>query len=59
MFSIDQKVQLKEVKDKILKEAKKIDFRGELGVFLPLNQQVIIRDFYRTLELELNRQIST
>lgn len=57
MLSASHKIQLKEVKDAILAEAKKIDFRGELGAFLPANQQVIIRDFYRALEAELSRQI--
>lgn len=57
MLSADHKARLKEAKDLILAEAKKIDFRGELGAFLPVNQQAIIRDFYRALEAELNRQI--
>jgi hypothetical protein len=37
--------------------ANKIDFRGELGVFLPADQQAIVRDFTKTLEAEINRQI--
>lgn len=58
MLSAGHKIRLKEVKDAILAEAKKIDFRGELGAFLPADQQAIIRDFYRALEAELNRQIA-
>lgn len=58
MLSGDQKAQLKAVKDAILVDAKKIDFRGELGAFLPVSQQTIIRDFHRALEAELNRQIA-
>lgn len=58
MLSADHKMRLKEVKDEILADAKKIDFRGELGAFLPASQQAIIRDFYRALEAELSRQIA-
>lgn len=58
MLSADHKIRLKAVKDTILAAAKKIDFRGELGAFLPADQQAIIRDFHRALEAELNRQIA-
>lgn len=58
MLSADHKIRLKEVKDVISANAKKIDFRGELGAFLPVSQQAIIRDFYRALESEMNRQIT-
>ncbi len=57
MLSTEHKKKLKEVKETILSEARKIDFRGELGTFLPASQQAIIRDFQRALEAELNRQI--
>ena len=57
MLSAEHKKKLKEVKETILADAKKIDFRGELGAFLPVSQQAIIRDFHRTLEAELNRQL--
>lgn len=57
MLSTDHKIRLKAVKEEILAEAKKVDFRGELGAFLPADQQAIIRDFYRALEAELHRQI--
>lgn len=56
MFSPDQKKRLAGIKDEIVAEAKKINFRGELGDFLPANQQAIIRDFMRALESELGRQ---
>lgn len=58
MFSANQKKQLAEIKDEIIAEAEKVDFRGELGVFLPADQQAIIRDFPAMLEREMNRQLS-
>ena len=57
MLSMEHKKKLKEVKERILADARTIDFRGELGAFLPVSQQAIIRDFHRALEAELNRQI--
>jgi len=57
MLSGGHKIRLKKVKDAILEDAKMVDFRGELGAFLPANQQLIIRDFHRALEAELNRQV--
>src|SRR3989344_866538 len=48
----DQKKQLSELKDKIISDAKSINFKGELGVFLPADQQDIVRDFNRVLEAE-------
>ena len=57
MLSNDQKEKLSEVKNQILLEAKNVDFRGELGTFLPVDQHGIIRDFPLTLERELNRQL--
>ncbi|MFY9457740.1 MAG: nucleotidyl transferase AbiEii/AbiGii toxin family protein [Candidatus Spechtbacterales bacterium] len=58
MLSADHKTRLKEARDTILSDARKIDFRGELGAFLPASQQAIIRDLHRALEAELNRQIA-
>lgn len=58
MLSPDQKIQLIKVKDEIIADAKKIDFRGELGAFLPVDQQAIIRDFSAMLWRELDRQLS-
>lgn len=56
MFSPDQKKQLAELKNEILTDARNINFRGEIGAFLSVDQQAIIRDFNRALEAELNRQ---
>ena len=52
-----QKIQLAKVKDEIIANAQKIDFRGELGAFLPVDQQPVIRDLSAMLERELNRQL--
>jgi len=57
MLSPDQKRRLAGLKTEIITDAKSINFRGELGAFLPTDQQAIIRDFNRALEAELNRQI--
>ena len=57
MLSMDQKKRLAEIKNEIIADASKIDFRGELGTFLPVDQQAIIRDFVRALEAEIGRQI--
>lgn len=57
MLSSDQKQRLAGLKDEILANARNVNFRGELGTFLPVDQQAIIRDFNRALEAELNRQI--
>lgn len=58
MLSLDQKKRLAGIKDETVANAIKIDFRGELGAFLPADQQAIIRDFNRALEAEINRQIA-
>ncbi|MFH0803624.1 MAG: nucleotidyl transferase AbiEii/AbiGii toxin family protein [Candidatus Tagabacteria bacterium] len=58
ILSPNQKKRLAEVKDGIIADAKNIDFRGELGAFLPADQQAVIRDFSAMLERELNRQLS-
>lgn len=58
MFSIEQKKKLSSIKDIIEKDARQINFRDELGAFLPIGQQEIIRDFSATLERELNSQLS-
>ena len=58
MISNEQKKKLSEIKDSILADAKKINFRGELGTFLPADQHQIIKDFSAMLERELNRQLS-
>lgn len=56
MVSTEQKKRLSDAKDNIIAAAKAIDFRSELEAFLPADHQMIIRDFARTLEGELNRQ---
>lgn len=53
-----QKGKLNEKKGEIIKGYEKIDFSAELSVFLPQDQQVIIRDFKNNLVKELNRQLS-
>lgn len=57
MLSSDQKKRLAELKNEILADAGNINFRGEMGAFLPFDQQAIIRDFNRALGAELNRQV--
>ena len=57
MLSADQKKRLSKIQRDIMNTAKNIDFRAELGAFLPADQQAIIRDFSGTLERELNRQL--
>jgi predicted nucleotidyltransferase component of viral defense system len=57
MLSVDQKKRLTGIKERITSDASRIDFRGELGAFLPADQQAIIRDFIRALEAEISRQI--
>lgn len=58
MLSLDQKKRLTEVKNEIIADAKKVDFRDELGTFLPADQQAVIRDFSAMLERELSRQLA-
>lgn len=58
MLSADQKMRLASVKELILEYARSIDFRTELGAFLPSDQHVVIRNFTETLGSEINRQIT-
>ncbi len=58
MLTAEQKRKLGTYASKILESAKVIDFQNELGVFLPANQQVIIKDFSKTLEREMSNQLS-
>lgn len=58
MLSPEQKKKLGLIKGRVIAEAKKINFKGELGAFLPIDQQGIIRDFGATLSRELNNQLS-
>lgn len=59
ILSADQKKRLTEIRNDVIMDAKRINFRGELGAFLPVDQQAVIRDFSAMLERELNRQLST
>lgn len=58
MLTSEQKKKLGLTKDSIVAWAKQINFKTELGAFLPADQQGIIRDFSTTLERELNSQMS-
>jgi predicted nucleotidyltransferase component of viral defense system len=58
MLSPAQKKALGKVQKKILDMAKKVNFQSELSVFLPSDQQKIIRGFPKTLADELNRQLA-
>ncbi|MDO8504958.1 MAG: nucleotidyl transferase AbiEii/AbiGii toxin family protein [bacterium] len=58
MLSLKQKKKLGQIKNTVIRDAKQINFKDELGVFLPMDQQAIIRDFPATLERELNSQLS-
>lgn len=58
MISNEQKKKLSEARDSILADAKSINFRGELGTFLPMDQHQIIKDFPTMLKRELDRQLS-
>ncbi len=58
MVSPEQKKKLAEIRDGVVRDAQRINFKTELGVFLPIDQQGIIRDFSATLERELNNQLS-
>lgn len=57
ILSNSQKRRLVGMKNAVIEDAKKVNFRAELGAFLPANQQAIIRDFPFMLERELNRQL--
>lgn len=58
ILSVEQKQKLAQARQDIITDAKRLDFRGELGAFLPADQQAIIRDFTRALEAELGRQVA-
>lgn len=58
LLSNEQKKNLAQCKNEIISDTKNIDFQGELGAFLPVGQQSIVREFVRALESELNRQIA-
>src|SRR3989338_658635 len=52
MLSMEQKTKLSGYKTQIIEAAARVGFRDELGIFLPMNQQDIIRDFSQTLSNE-------
>ena len=58
MLSPTQKKALGKVQKKILEMAKRVNFQSELSVFLPSDQQNVIRSFQKTLAAELNRQLA-
>jgi predicted nucleotidyltransferase component of viral defense system len=58
MLAAGQKRKLAEAKGAILAMAADVDFQSELSVFLPSDQQSIIRDFGKTLKAELDRQLA-
>jgi predicted nucleotidyltransferase component of viral defense system len=58
ILTVEQKTQLNTKKDDIITSSGKIDFYSELAVFLPQDQQVIVKDFRNNLIKELNRQLS-
>jgi len=58
MLSLEQKKKLGPIKDNIIGDAKQVNFKNELGTFLPIDQQGIIKDFSATLERALNSQLS-
>jgi predicted nucleotidyltransferase component of viral defense system len=57
LVTVEQKRRLHALQGSVVTDAKGIDFREELAEFLPLDQQRIIKDFARTLERELARQL--
>ena len=58
MLTQDQKARLAGLRGQILADARAINFRTELGVFLPVDQQTIIADFVRALDAEMTRQLA-
>jgi len=58
LLSVEQKARLNEKKGQIIKSCEEVDIAAELSVFLPQDQQAIIRDFKNNLVNELNRQLS-
>jgi hypothetical protein len=57
LLTADQKSKLNSLKAQIMKDTEVMNFATELSVFLPRNQQDIIRDFKSNLLNELNRQL--
>ena len=59
MLAPEQKKKLADIKAEIVSEARQINFQAELGTFLPIDQQSIIRDFPKTLIGEMDRQLAS
>ncbi|MBI4414937.1 MAG: nucleotidyl transferase AbiEii/AbiGii toxin family protein [Candidatus Kerfeldbacteria bacterium] len=58
MLSGEQKKKLAPYAQEIIAEAELRDFALELGVFLPADQQSIVKSFAATLKGEIDRQLS-
>ena len=58
MLTTRQKLRLGKGMPGILADARRVNFKTELGTFLPIDQQGIIRDFAVTLEREMKNQLS-
>lgn len=58
LLSLGQKSRLNSIKNSIIADLNKVDIESELSVFLPQDQQAIIKDFKSSLTGELNRQLS-
>ncbi|MGB2762301.1 MAG: nucleotidyl transferase AbiEii/AbiGii toxin family protein [Minisyncoccales bacterium] len=56
LLSNEQKKKLNDIKDKIILKTEEVDFKTELGVLLPQDQQAIIKNFKTVLLSELKRQ---
>ena len=56
LLTNEQKEKLNEIKAQIILKTEEIDFKTELGVLLPQDQQAIIKDFKTVLLSELKRQ---
>ena len=55
---MDQKKRIAEKRGEIEEWIEQVDFAGELSVFLPRDQQAIIKDFRRSIRSELDRQLA-
>lgn len=55
---MDQKKRIAEKRGEIEEWIEQVDFAGELSVFLPRDQQAIIKDFRRNIRSELDRQLA-
>ncbi len=58
MLTVEQKKRLAHYQLEVLRAAKKINWRRELGPFLPEHQQPMLRNFDQVLVAEMKRQIA-